>query len=161
MLRNTLRAMLLAGIGAGAIATVALAESPVKAGELVCNVSEVDGSILSKDLVLACDYVDINGNNAGTYEANLGRTGLSLGSVETNQIGWLVSTVGDPADLDLSGTYIGATAGASVGSGGGANYLTGGFNGKISLQPWSAESKKGFGLELGGQKMVLTKASAS
>ncbi len=43
----------------------------------------------------------------------------------------------------------------SGGAGIGANYLTGGFNKKISLQPYSVEGKKGFGLELGGQRLQL------
>lgn len=161
MLRTTLKAIFLGGASAGLITTAALAESPVKAGELACKVTETEGTILSEEIMLTCDYVDINGNNADTYEATLGRKGLSLGNIEATQISWLVSTLGDPADVDLSGTYVGANVGASVGAGAGANYLTGGFNGKISLQPWSAEGKSGFGVELGGQKMVLTKASDS
>lgn len=161
MLRNTLRAVLIGGFGAGLMASAALAESPVKAGELTCTLTEAEGNIISTELTMACDYVDINGNNAGTYDATLDRKGLSLGNVEATEIAWLVSTLGDPKNIDLSGTYVGAEVGASVGAGAGANYLTGGFNGKISLQPWSAEGKSGFGIELGGQKMVLTKTSES
>ena len=52
-------------------------------------------------------------------------------------------------------TVVGAEAGVSVGAGVGANYLTGGFNGKLSLQPYSGEGKSGFGLDLGGQELVL------
>jgi len=66
-----------------------------------------------------------------------------------------VGTLGDPENVKLDGTHVGAEAGVSVGAGVGANYLTGGFNGKLSLQPYSVEGKSGFGLNLGGQKFVL------
>jgi hypothetical protein len=105
--------------------------------------------------VLDCAYIDVNGNNAGKYQGKIDRAGLDIGNMKTEQFTWVVSTLGDPADAKIAGTYIGAAAGASVGAGAGGNYLTGGFEGKISLQPLSAESKSGFGVSLAGQKLVL------
>lgn len=138
------------------IATVsAQAASPVKLGQLNCRVADSGGSLLRKEIVLDCTYIDVNGNNAGTYKGTIGRTGLNIGNIKTEQFTWIVGTVGDPGDAKIAGTYIGAAAGASAGAGAGANYLTGGFQGKISLQPLSAESKSGFGVSLAGQKLVL------
>lgn len=142
-------------LAAGATTLPANAETPVKLGEMNCQVTEYDDKILSTDIVLACSYVDVNGNNAGNYKGTIGRTGLDIGNIKTEKFVWIVSTVGDPEDAKVAGTYIGATAGASAGAGAGANYLTGGFQGKISLQPLSAETKSGFGLSLSGQKLVL------
>lgn len=161
MTKKALNRLVACTIGAIAMATVAAAESPVKAGSLSCSVSDSEGSIVSKKITLACEHVDVDGNSAGNYEAQLDRAGLSLGTVEAAKIDWIVLTVGDPENVDLEGTYIGASAGASAGAGIGANWLTGGFNGKISLQPFSVEGKSGIGLELGGQKLVLTKAAES
>ena len=131
------------------------ANSPVKLGELNCQVSNYDDGILKTEIILACEYVDANGINAGDYKGTISRTGLDVGNIKTDQFTWIVSTLGDPADAKIAGTYIGATAGASAGAGAGGNYLTGGFEGKISLQPLSAESKSGFGVSLAGQKLVL------
>jgi hypothetical protein len=133
----------------------AQAESAVKLGELNCMVSETDETLLQTHIVLDCTYVDANGNNAGTYQGQIDRTGLDVGNMETEKFTWVVSTLGDPADAKIAGTYIGAAAGASAGAGAGGNYLTGGFQGKISLQPYSAETRSGFGVSLAGQKLVL------
>ncbi len=131
------------------------AGSPVKLGELKCMVTEVDKKPLKRQIVLDCAYVDVKGNNAGSYRATIARAGLGMGNMTTEQLTWLVSTLGDPSDAKIAGTYFGAAAGASVGAGLGGNYLTGGFEGKISLQPLSAEGKSGFGVSLSGQKLVL------
>jgi hypothetical protein len=42
-------------------------------------------------------------------------------------------------------THVGAEAGVSVGAGVGANYLTGGFNGKLSLQPTAVKTSQASG----------------
>jgi len=51
----------------------------------------------------------------------------------------------------------GAAAGAVGGalSGDVARPGQGGFNGKLPLQPYSGKAKSGFGLDLGGQELVL------
>ena len=155
MTQNLKAVIIMAGVAVGLTLSSAQAESPVKLGELTCMVGEVDKKLLKTHIVLDCTYVDVNGNNAGTYQGQIDRTGLDVGNMETEKFTWVVSTLGDPADAKIAGTYIGAAAGASAGAGAGGNYLTGGFEGKISLQPFSVESKSGFGVSLAGQKFVL------
>ena len=133
----------------------AQADSAVKLGELNCQVANYDDGLLKTEITLDCSYVDANGNNAGAYEGTIDRTGLDIGNIKTEKFTWIVSTLGDPADAKIAGTYVGATGGASAGAGAAANYLTGGFQGKISLQPYSVESKSGFGVSLAGQKLLL------
>ena len=131
------------------------AAQPVKLGKLDCVADNVDKKLFKSHIVLACDFVDVNGNNAGLYKATINRAGLDVGNIETNKITWIVGTVGDPKNTKLDGSYGGAAVGASVVKGAGANWLIGGFNGKISLQPYSVEGKSGLGFSLGGQKLVL------
>lgn len=138
-----------------AIASPVKAASPVKLGELTCEVSGSENKLLQESIVLSCSYIDAGGNNAGSYEGTMDRAGLDIGTIETEQFTWIVSTLGDPSDAKIAGTYFGATAGASAGAGAAGNYLTGGFEGKISLQPLSVETKSGFGVSLAGQKLVL------
>lgn len=158
---NLIKAVSIAAIAASMAFSAAHAASPVKAGELDCTVSGTDKTLFQTHLVLACSYVDVNGNNAGNYQAEINRTGLKLGTQKSTDITWVVFTLGDPDKVTLDGVYVGASAGASVGAGGGANYLTGGFDGKISLQPWSVEGKTGFGIDLSGQKMEIRSVPAS
>lgn len=134
----------------------AWAQSPVKVGELDCSVSDSDKTLFSTHLVLACDFKNIDGSTIRSYQGTIDRKGISLGSIETGKFAWIVATLGEPENVKLDGTYLGAEAGVAVGTGLGGNYLTGGFNKKISLQPYSVEGKQGIGLELGGQSLVLT-----
>jgi hypothetical protein len=155
MSKNVSSAVGLVAIAASLAFFPAQAASPVKVGQLECAVSDTDKKLFSTHLVLACKYIDANGNNAGSYQGSIHRTGLDIGNIKTTQFTWIVGTAGDPANVKLDGSYIGAEAGASAGAGAGANYLTGGFNDEISLQPYSVEGKSGIGLAIGGQKLVL------
>lgn len=133
----------------------ALAQSPAKIGILDCVVSDADKSLFTTHLVLRCAFTTSDGGAKRNYQATIDRTGLSLGNIATTKFSWIVATVGSAENVKLDGTYIGAQAGVSAGAGLGGNYLTGGFNKKISLQPYSAEGKQGFGLQLGGQSLQL------
>lgn len=161
MTKILVRSAIAATLVACGLIAPALAVSPIKLGELNCKVDSTDKSLFKTHLVMSCDYVDVNGNNAGEYQAEMDRTGLKLGSTNVTTMTWVVTTVGDPSDPKIAGTYIGANAAASVGAGAGANYLTGGFSGKISIQPLSVEGKSGLGLELSGQKLELKEVSSS
>ncbi|MGI9356601.1 MAG: DUF992 domain-containing protein [Rhizobiaceae bacterium] len=132
-----------------------LASSPLKVGNLSCVVSYENKSLFKTHLVLKCGFTALDGSVMRKYEGTIDRKGLGLGNIGTRKFSWIVATLGKPENVKLDGKYFGAQAGASVGAGGGANYLTGGFNKKISLQLYSAEGKKGFGLELGGQILTL------
>ena len=106
--------------------------------------------------MLDCVFTGLDASATRRYQGTIDRKGLSLGTIGTNKISWIVGTLGDPNNIKLDGTYIGAAAGVSAGAGVGANYLTGGFNKKFSFQPYSVEGKKGFGLDLAGQSLKLT-----
>lgn len=161
MSRTFLKAAAITGIAAFMAASAAHAASPVKAGSMACTVDDTNKSLFKTHVVMSCSYTDVNGNNAGDYEATISRTGLKLGTQKTTDIRWVVLTLGDPQNVTLDGTYVGGTAGASVGAGAGVNYLTGGFEGKISLQPWSAEGKTGIGFDISGQKMKVKSVPGS
>ncbi|MGA9436530.1 MAG: DUF992 domain-containing protein [Roseobacter sp.] len=159
-LTNLSKVIAAASLAAGLTISPASAQSPVKLGQMDCMVTDSDKTLLETHIVLDCSYIDANGNNAGTYKGAIDRAGLDIGNMATEQFTWIVSTLGDPADAKIAGTYLGAATGASAGSGAGVNYLTGGFDGKISLQPLSAETKSGFGMSLAGQKLELEKVDS-
>ncbi|HKJ60683.1 MAG TPA: DUF992 domain-containing protein, partial [Hyphomicrobiales bacterium] len=57
-----------------------------------------------------------------------------------------------------AGTYLGASAEATAGVGGGANVLIGGSNETISLQPLSVQGQTGLNAALGVSEIVLDPA---
>nr|WP_181377365.1 DUF992 domain-containing protein [Ochrobactrum sp. LM19]AJW30040.1 hypothetical protein pLM19O2_p95 [Ochrobactrum sp. LM19] len=61
----------------------------------------------------------------------------------------------------LEGSYVGTSAGASLGIGVGANILVGGSNKSIGLQPLSLEGSQGVNLAVGISKLELTKMPAT
>jgi len=157
MSMKTSSAIAMMTFAAGLTASPVLAETPAKIGDLSCSVDSVDKKLFKSEIVLDCTYNDANGNPVDMYRGSINRTGLDIGNMKTTSFGWIVARVGDVSDVNLEGTYVGAQVGASVGAGGGANWMTGGINDSISLQPWSGEGKSGLGVELGGQKLKLTK----
>lgn len=161
MQRTTSAAVLVAVVTSIATLAPVNAVSPVKLGTLDCTVSDSDTSLFSTHLVLACSFSDIAGAAAGNYQAEINRKGLSIGNIKTSKFTWVVATVGETSNVKLDGTYLGAEGGVSAGAGVGGNYLTGGFNKKFSLQPYSVEGKSGFGLEIGGQSLVLKSVDAN
>jgi len=158
---HKLKRVSLAALLLCATAGVALAQSPVRIGELKCAVTETDKKLMETILTLNCAFFGNEGKNLGSYRGTVDRKGISLGSIGTEQIIWIVATAGDPANAKLDGTYLGAEAGVSAGAGVGANYLVGGGNKRISMQPYSVEGKKGFGVALGAQSLKLEEIPAS
>lgn len=76
MPHKSIRSILFAAIAFTSVSSAIHAASPVKMGELNCIVKDTDKTLFKTHMVLACTYVDVNGNNAGNYEATINRTGL-------------------------------------------------------------------------------------
>lgn len=142
-------------VGAFALATPALAkakpksEGGVKVGTLSCNVESGWGFVFGSSKDLHCTYTPDKGKPA-RYTGSINKFGVDVGYSEGGVMLWVVvaptSDVGPDA---LEGDYGGATAGASVGIGGSANALLGGFDKSIALQPLSLEGHKGLNLAAG------------
>ncbi len=135
--------------------TSSYADDPVQLGELDCKVVSKDKKLFETILELDCTFTSANSSEKTGYEGSVDREGITLGDISSANLSWIVATVGNPDNVKLDGTYLGADAGVSVGAGVGANYLVGGFNKKISLQPVAVENDTGFGLSLAGQKVIL------
>jgi hypothetical protein len=103
-----------------------------------------------------CMFVPAAGGPVHHYRASAGRIGVDFG---VTQEGWLDWGVWAPTRViyrkDLVGTYAGASAGAAVGLGLGANALLGGSNNTIALQPLSGEGSVGLSVALGVTALSL------
>jgi hypothetical protein len=139
------------------LATVALVASfasanalpPVRAGILQCeggqNVGFVVGSVTSLECVFQSE-----GRRPEPYIATVRRFGLDLGVTDQTRFSWAVNAPnGSIRRGDLAGNYGGVGANASVGVGGGGNFLVGGPYNSYALQPISVQGQTGLNVAAG------------
>ncbi len=151
----------LAGTALGivlAIAGLAAAPRPaqalVKLGVLTCTIEGGTGMVLYSSKRLSCTYRGATGKITH-YTGRITRVGIDLGQTWRGKLAWLVFAVGDHRRGTLEGTYVGASAEATVGGGIGANALIGGFRHNIVLQPVSVQGQTGVNLAAGVAGLTL------
>ncbi len=133
------------------IAPIASANAlpPVRAGILQCqggqNVGFVVGSVTSLECLFQSE-----GRRPEPYIATVRRIGLDLGVTEQTQFTWAVNAPNTRLERgDLAGSYGGIGANASVGIGGGGNFLVGGPANSYALQPISLQGQTGLNVAAG------------
>ena len=122
---------------------------PVRAGILQCqggqNVGFVVGSVTSLECVFRSE-----GRRPEPYIATVRRIGLDLGVTEQTRFSWAVNAPNSRLGRgELAGTYGGVGANASIGVGGGGNFLVGGPANTYVLQPISLQGQTGLNLAAG------------
>jgi Protein of unknown function (DUF992) len=125
------------------------AAPPVRAGILQCqggqNVGFVVGSVTSLECVFRSE-----GRRPEPYIARVQRIGLDLGITEQTQLQWAVNAPTTRLGRgELAGSYGGVGANASIGIGGGGNFLVGGPANAYALQPISLQGQTGLNLAAG------------
>ena len=125
------------------------AAPPVRAGVLQCqggqNVGFVVGSVASFECVFRSD-----GRRPEPYIATVRRIGLDIGVTEQTQLSWAVNAPNSRLGRgELAGTYGGVGANASIGVGGGGNFLVGGPANAYALQPISLQGQTGLNVAAG------------
>jgi hypothetical protein len=136
---------------AALVAPIASADAapPVRAGVLQCqggqNVGYVVGSVTSLECVFKSE-----GRRPEPYIATVRRYGLDLGITAQTQLAWAVNAPNSRVSRgDLAGNYGGVGANASVGIGGGGNFLVGGPANAYALQPLSVQGQTGLNVAAG------------
>jgi Protein of unknown function (DUF992) len=136
---------------AALIAPIASADAapPVRAGVLQCqggqNVGFVVGSVASLECVFRSE-----GRRPEPYLAKVQRIGLDLGVTEQTQLSWAVNAPTSRLGRgELAGSYGGVGANASIGVGGGGNFLVGGPANAYALQPISVQGQTGLNVTAG------------
>ena len=122
---------------------------PVRAGILQCqggqNVGFVVGSVTSLECVFQSQ-----GRRPEPYIATVRRIGVDLGFTEQTRFSWAVNAPNSRLGRgELAGTYGGVGANASVGVGGGGNFLVGGPANAYALQPISLQGQTGLNVAAG------------
>jgi hypothetical protein len=133
------------------IAPIASANAlpPVRAGILQCqggqNVGFVVGSVTSLECVFQSE-----GRRPEPYIATVRRIGVDLGFTEQTKFSWAVNAPNSRLGRgELAGNYGGVGANASVGVGGGGNFLVGGPQNAYALQPVSVQGQTGLNVAAG------------
>jgi len=121
----------------------------VRAGILQCeggqNIGFVVGSVTSLECVFQSE-----GHRPEPYIATVRRFGLDLGVTDQTRFTWAVSApTGRLRRGELAGNYGGVGANASVGIGGGGNFLVGGPENSYALQPVSLQGQTGLNVTAG------------
>jgi len=146
-------------LGAAALATVfttpaGAQQDRVQVGSLECSLSSSIGLILGSQRNVNCNFKP-DGGPPEAYTGTLTRIGLDVGVTSGGAIIWAVFTGTNRYAGMLTGTYVGASAEASIAAGLGANVLVGGSNRTVALQPLSVQGQLGLNIAAGVGSLEL------
>ena len=151
--RLALYALAVAAFAATSL-TAANARDRVAVGTLKCHSDGKVSLIFSSD-----DYRCVfhsAGGGSYRYTGHINRVGLTAGVTHDETLVWRVWAPTSTVDRNaLRGSYVGASASATIVVGLGANGLIGGSNRTISLQPLSVEANTGLNVALTGTSLRL------
>jgi hypothetical protein len=131
-----------------------------QSGRVEVGVIECRGSttsfIVGSVTELGCMFRASDNSPPEPYHAIIRRAGVDIGFPQQVVVAWavLAPTRGIQRG-DLSGSYVGASASATVGLGVGANGLVGGSNNTFALQPLSGQAQTGLSVAAGIAGMDL------
>jgi len=127
----------------------------VKTGYLTCHEASGWGFVFGSSRELRCSYSS-NGGRTEYYSGSVSKFGADIGYLKSSVILWAVAaTTKDIKPGALAGHYGGVTASLTLGAGGGANVLVGGFENSIALQPISVEGQNGLNVAAGFEELNL------
>jgi len=122
---------------------------PVRAGILQCQGGQNVGFVVGSVTNLQCVFQS-EGSRPDPYVATVRRFGVDLGFTQQTQFSWAVNAPNSRVGRgELAGNYGGVGANASVGVGGGGNFLVGGPQNSYALQPLSVQGQTGLNVAAG------------
>ncbi len=143
---------------AGAALMAAMAATPahalVKIGVLTCHVDGGMGAIVYSKKTLRCKFRSTTGREE-RYIGSITKVGVDLGETTGTSLMWNVFAPGSARPGALAGSYVGASAQATLGTGVGANALVGGLKRSIALQPVSLTTQTGVNIAAGLAGLTL------
>lgn len=155
-MRNAICAAALAGAAVAGLVAPAAAQSTVELGSLECTGGAGTGLILGSKKNYTCSFHPANGGKAEPYQASITKIGVDIGVTGNSVLQWTVlAATSDYEPRALKGNYVGATADAAVGIGGGAKVLVGGSKNNFFLQPVSVQGQTGLNLAVGVAELQI------
>jgi hypothetical protein len=150
---------------AAAAMTAALTPLPAAAqgaraelGVLDCDVSGGIGFLIGSQREVNCMFAPAGGGPEEHYVGAIRKFGLDIGATTGGQMVWVVHAETSARRDALAGTYVGASAEATIAVGLGANVLVGGSNRTIALQPVSVQAQTGLNVAAGVTELELVPA---
>jgi hypothetical protein len=136
----------------------ALPQPQLRAGILQCQGGQNVGFVVGSTTSLECVFQS-EGRRPEPYVATVHRFGLDLGITDQTRLSWAVNApTGRVGPGNLAGNYGGVGANASVGVGGGGNFLVGGPQNAYALQPISVQGQTGLNVAAGVADIELEPA---
>jgi hypothetical protein len=132
-----------------------MAQQPVAAGTLTCDVSAGLGMIIGSRKSVACTFAPSHPGPVEFYNGTITKLGVDIGATAASVMVWLVYAPTSRPVGALAGNYVGATGEATFGVGLGANVLVGGSNRTIGLQPVSVQGQTGLNVAGGVAELSL------
>ena len=154
MLRNAFAAACLAAAALAPTIPADAQPSRIQVGTLDCSLSSGVGLVVSSPRNVSCLFRSDNAPDEA-YAGHMTSVGLDIGVTSGGEIMWAVFANTNRYAGMLAGTYVGASAEASVAVGLGANVLVGGSNGSVALQPLSVQGQIGFNIAAGVGELRL------
>ncbi len=130
------------------------ADANVRIGTLRCLGAPKVGAIIGSIQQSRCVFTSISGRRE-RYLGQFGRIGADIGVTNASELVWDVYAPTALRHRALVGNYVGASADATLGIGGGANVLVGGNAATISLQPISVKAETGLAVGAGLGQLQL------
>jgi len=138
-----------AALALASVSMPAVSQDQVEIGRLSCDVDGGLGFIIGSSKDMSCAFIRA-GQETEYFDGTIKKLGLDIGFTAASRIEWLVFSA-NPSQVEessLAGTYVGASSEASLGVGLGANWLVGGSERGVALQPWSAQGSLGLNLTM-------------
>lgn len=138
------------------IAEAAPALTRVQVGRLACDVAPGVGLIVVSSKRLTC-WFHRDGFRPERYTGTISKLGIDIGVTAITHIEWLVFAAPRTRYTGhaLAGTYVGASAEATLGVGLGANWLVGGSGRSYALQPLSVQAQAGLNYSIAFAGLTL------
>jgi hypothetical protein len=147
--KSMLLAASVVALSVAAVAPAGAAPHGVNVGTLTCNVASGWGFVFGSSKDLHCSFRQ-NDRHAEHYAGTISKFGVDIGYTEGGVLVWeVVAPSSDIRAGSLDGDYVGATAGATIGVGLGANALVGGFDQSFALQQLSVSGNRGLNVAAG------------
>jgi hypothetical protein len=153
MLRKTaaIAVLLLASVAVDPAA----AQQRVQTGVLTCDVSAGIGLIIGSQKSVNCIFAPSQPGRAEVYQGTISKLGIDIGATTGGQMIWAVFSPTSAPFGGLAGSYVGATAEATIAAGLGADVLVGGSNRSVALQPLSISGQTGLNIAGGVAELRL------
>lgn len=140
-----------------ALSVPASAQRPVweQSGTLNCDVSGGIGFVVGSQRSVNCLFTPSYPGPQEQYVGNITKVGLDIGITGGGTLAWSVLQSTTRRRGVLAGSYVGASAEATVGAGLGANVLVGGNDRSVALQPLSVQGQVGLNIAAGIAEISL------